>query len=118
MIDRDARPGISGVLPADLASWFTERGHPAYRARQVADAVWRGGAPDAASIPTLPAALRAEVDAAFRFDTIVSTEITVADGGLTENALHHLTGGAVIESVLMHYPARGASSGRTRSLQP
>ncbi len=112
MIDRDPRPGISGVLPADLAAWFVERGHPAYRARQAADAVWGGGVRDAASIATLPAGLRAELEAAFRFDTIVSTEITVADGGLTEKGLHHLDGGAVIESVLMHYPARPGSRER------
>jgi 23S rRNA (adenine2503-C2)-methyltransferase len=111
-MDRDPRPGIAGIVPADLAAWFTERGHPAYRARQVSDAVWGGGARDAASIVTLPASLRAEVDAAFRLDTIVSTEITVADGGLTEKSLHHLEGGAVIESVLMHYPARPGSRER------
>jgi 23S rRNA (adenine2503-C2)-methyltransferase len=111
-MERDVRPGIAGVLPEDLLAWCTERGHPAYRARQVADAVWRGGARDAASIATLPAALRAELDAAFRFDTIHSTEITVADGGLTEKALHGLDGGAVIESVLMHYPARSGSRER------
>ena len=36
-----------------------------------------------------------------------------ADGGLTEKALHRLADGALIESVLMHYPARGrvAASG-------
>ena len=111
-MDRDPRPGIAGIVPTDLAAWFTERGHPAYRARQVSDAVWRGSARDAASIVTLPASLRAEVDAAFRLDTIVATEITVADGGLTEKSLHHLAGGAVIESVLMHYPARPGSRER------
>ncbi|HSK51182.1 MAG TPA: 23S rRNA (adenine(2503)-C(2))-methyltransferase RlmN [Clostridia bacterium] len=106
MIERDSRPGLSGVLPDELAAWFTARGHPAYRARQVADAMWRGHAGAAGEVRTLPAALRAELDAAFRFDTIRATELTVADGGLTEKGLHHLDGGAVVESVLMHYPAR------------
>ena len=112
MTDPDPRPGIAGLEPAQLAAWFTERGHRAYRARQVADAVWGAGARDASSIATLPAPVRAEVDAAFRLDTIVSTEVTVADGGLTEKSLHHLAGGAVIESVLMHYPARPGSRER------
>jgi 23S rRNA (adenine2503-C2)-methyltransferase len=111
-MDRDPRPGIAGVLPDSLAAWFTERGQPAYRARQVADAVWRGHAVDASGIQTLPADLRHELEAAFRFDTIEDTELTVADGGLTEKGLHRLTGGALVESVLMHYPARPGSRER------
>ena len=35
-----------------------------------------------------------------------------ADGGLTEKALHRLGDGALIESVLMHYPARPGSRER------
>ena len=61
---------------------------------------------------TLPAALRAALDAAFRFDTVDDTEMRLADGGLTEKALHRLDDGALIESVLMHYPARGGSRER------
>src|SRR5205814_7435548 len=57
-------------------------------------------------ITTLPAPLRAELAAAFRFDTVADTEFREADGGLTEKALHRLSDGALIESVLMHYPAR------------
>ena len=110
--ERDARPGLSGILPDALSAWFVERGQPAYRARQVADRVWRGHARDAASIRTLPAALREELDQAFRLDTIGATEVTVTDGGMTEKALHHLDGGAVVESVLMHYPARPESRER------
>ena len=36
------RPGLSGVGPEALAAWLAEQGEPAYRARQVADAVWSG----------------------------------------------------------------------------
>ena len=35
-----------------------------------------------------------------------------ADGGLTEKVLHRLADGLLVESVLMHYPARGASRER------
>jgi 23S rRNA (adenine2503-C2)-methyltransferase len=111
-MDRDPRPGLSGVLPEALEGWLSERGHPRYRARQVADALWRGHARTAADIPTLPSTLRDELDAAFRLDTIESTEVVVADGGMTEKALHRLTGGTVVESVLMHYPARPGSRER------
>jgi len=103
---RDPRPGIGGLAPADLAAWFTERGHAAYRARQVLDAVWRGHQVAFDGILTLPPALRAELAATFRFDTVEATEIRLTDGVLTEKAVHRLSDGLLIESVLMHYPAR------------
>jgi 23S rRNA (adenine2503-C2)-methyltransferase len=103
----DRRPGISGLAPSTLEAWFTDRGQPSYRARQLADAVWGGNATSAAPARTLPAGLRRELDATFRFDTVADTEVRLADGGLTEKALHRLSDGALVESVLMHYPARG-----------
>jgi 23S rRNA (adenine2503-C2)-methyltransferase len=102
----DARPGLSGATIEELVAWFAIRGEPAYRARQVADAVWRGEASTTAEIRTLPAPLRDELDATFRFDTVADTELRLSDGGLTEKGLHRLADGALIESVLMHYPAR------------
>jgi len=106
VVGGDPRPGLSGLPPDELVAWFAERGEPAYRARQVADAVWRGDATTAADIQTLPAALRKGLDEAFRFDTVADTELRLSDGGLTEKGLHRLADGALIESVLMHYPAR------------
>jgi 23S rRNA (adenine2503-C2)-methyltransferase len=108
----DARLGISGLAPDAVEAWFTERGHPAYRARQLADAVWDGHATTAQDARTLPAPLRDELDSAFRFDTVADTELRLSDGGLTEKALHRLADGALVESVLMHYPARGAQRER------
>ena len=112
MTPRD-RPGLSGLTPDDLRAWLDARGEPAYRARQIADAVWRnGGVDDAATIPTLPAPLRTALGEAFRLDTVADTEIRLADGGQTEKALHRLDDGALVESVLMHYPARPGSRER------
>src|ERR1700675_2416804 len=106
VVSGDARPGLSG-LPIDaLVGWFAERGEPAYRARQVGDALWRGDATRADDIRTLPASLREALGADFRFDTVADTELRLSDGGLTEKGLHRLADGALIESVLMHYPAR------------
>jgi 23S rRNA (adenine2503-C2)-methyltransferase len=107
-----ARPGIGGVTPEDLEAWFTERGHPAYRARQVLDAAWGGQAGAFSEILTLPAPLRDELEGAFGFDTAVDREVREADGGLTEKVLHTLDDGRLVESVLMHYPARGGSRER------
>ena len=105
---RDPRPGLSGYPQEDLSAWLRARSEPGYRARQVSDAVWAGGggAHAAADVRTLPSGLRAELDAAFRFDTLLETEVQATDGGLTDKALHQLSDGALIESVLMHYPAR------------
>jgi 23S rRNA (adenine2503-C2)-methyltransferase len=105
--DRDSRPGLSAVEPADLAAWLVAHDVPAWRARQLGDAVWRSAAASIDAVATLPPALRSAIDDAFRFDTVGDTEVRVSDGGLTEKALHRLSDGALIESVLMHYPARG-----------
>ncbi len=103
---RDPRPGISAVTTDDLKAWLVAQGQPAYRARQVADAAWGHKATGFDDVRTLPGDLRAALDEAFRFDTMTETEVRVTDGGLTEKAIHRLSDGLVIESVLMHYPAR------------
>ncbi len=109
----DARPGLSGLTPDDLSTWVASEGQPGYRARQISDAVWtNGGATDASVIQTLPAALRDALARDFWLDTVADTELVLADGGLTEKALHRLDDGALIESVLMHYPATGGSRER------
>jgi 23S rRNA (adenine2503-C2)-methyltransferase len=100
------RPGLSGLEPGVLAAWLAERGEPGYRARQIADAVWSGKFASIEDAVTLPTELRRQLAESFRFDTVARTEIQVTDGGLTEKALHHLGDGALVESVLMHYPAR------------
>jgi 23S rRNA (adenine2503-C2)-methyltransferase len=108
----DPRPGLSGVPAAELAAWLAAKGQPPYRARQIADALWRGPADRAAGVLTLPAQLREALDADFRWDTLADTEVRPADGGLTEKALHRLPDGALVESVLMHYPPRGVQRER------
>jgi 23S rRNA (adenine2503-C2)-methyltransferase len=110
----DLRPGLAGLPREAVAAWFAERGHPSFRARQLNDALWAGGATSAASIRTLPTTVRAEIDATFSLDTVADTEIRLGDGNLTEKALHRLADGALIESVLMHYPGRRTADGQQR----
>ena len=108
-----ARPGIAGLTSADLDAWVAAHDEPAFRARQIADAVWRrGGATGIDAFRTLPVALRDSLAADFRLDTVADTEIRLGDGGATEKALHRLDDGSLIESVLMHYPARAGSRER------
>jgi 23S rRNA (adenine2503-C2)-methyltransferase len=104
----DPRPGLSGLAPGTLETWLGGEGEATYRARQVADAVWRGSAASAADLRTLPTGLRERLAERYRIDTLVETELRPTDGGLTEKALHRLSDGALVESVLMRYPARGA----------
>ena len=100
-------PGLSGLSDDELEKWLAAEGQPAFRARQIRDAIWRQNASTTDELMTLPAPLRARIDEAFRIDTIVEDEVKVADRGLTEKTLHLMSDGALIESVLMHYPARG-----------
>jgi 23S rRNA (adenine2503-C2)-methyltransferase len=103
---RDPRPGLSGLAPAELDDWLATRGEPAYRADQIRAGLWSGTAASLEEVRTLPRALRDALEAAFRFQTLVSTDVRPADAGLTEKALHELDDGRRIESVLMRYPAR------------
>jgi 23S rRNA (adenine2503-C2)-methyltransferase len=102
------KPGLSGVPPDQLARWFEARAEPAYRARQVADALWHGAVATPAEISALPGSLRAALVEAFEWDTLSDTETRSGDGDLTVKAVHRLHDGALVESVLMRYPARGA----------
>jgi 23S rRNA (adenine2503-C2)-methyltransferase len=103
----DPRPGLSGLSEGVLEAWLAAGGQPAYRARQIRDGVWRRNGAGADELHTLPAALRESLARDFRVDTIVADEISASDKGQTEKTLHLLSDGALIESVLMHYPARG-----------
>ena len=105
---RDPRPGVSGVEPAALAAILEGMGEPAFRSRQVADSVWRSEAAGWDDVTTLGRPLRARLAERLRFDALTATEVRVADDGATEKALHQLSDGRLVESVLMHYPARGA----------
>jgi 23S rRNA (adenine2503-C2)-methyltransferase len=104
---RDPRAGVAGVELAELAMLLADMGEPAFRARQVADAVWRSDAASWEAVTTLGMPLRAGLDERLRFDTVGDTELRLADDDATEKALHRLSDGRLVESVLMHYPARG-----------
>ena len=85
-------------------------GEPAFRARQVMDAVWGTGARLARRDSRR---CRRRLQGGARGGVPVRHgrrhELRFADGGLTEKALHRLRDGLLIESVLMHYPARAAT---------
>jgi len=96
-----------------LEEWLAGHGEPAYRARQVRDALWRQNGPDGDELKTLPAPSATVWPRRSASDTIVDDEVKVADGGHTEKTLHLLGDGALIESVLIALPgARVRRPGR------
>jgi 23S rRNA (adenine2503-C2)-methyltransferase len=108
-----SRPAISEIEPTSLAAWLAARGEPAYRLRQVLAGAHRADTASFGELSELPAPLRAALDDAFRFSTIVGSHVVGADGGMTAKAVHELADGQRIESVLMRYAARGTSAART-----
>ena len=109
---RDPRSGLSGLYRPALEAWLADRGAPGFRAQQLHDALWRGPAASATEVTTLPSPLAAALDDAFRWSTVTEEALVLADGGQTEKALHRLSDGSTIESVLMHYPARAGRRAR------
>ncbi|HYK95909.1 MAG TPA: 23S rRNA (adenine(2503)-C(2))-methyltransferase RlmN [Candidatus Dormibacteraeota bacterium] len=109
---RDPRPGISALDRPALEQWLVEHGQPAFRARQIHDALWGGSAARPSDVTTLPQSLAAALDDAFRWSTVTDDTIVLAEAGQTEKALHRLSDGATVESVLMHYPARAGRRAR------
>ncbi len=100
----DPRPGLSQILPDELTAWAVAHGEPSYRARQIAEWHWRRYAVSVAEMRTVPAHLRAALEADLRVDTLLETVVSAADRGLTEKALHRLGDERFVESVLMRYP--------------
>jgi 23S rRNA (adenine2503-C2)-methyltransferase len=107
------RPAISEIDPGTLAAWLAARGEPAYRAGQVLGGAHRAQASSFDDLTELPLGLRSALDGAFSFSTITDSHVLAADGEMTAKAVHELTDGQRIESVLMRYPARGAMAERT-----
>jgi 23S rRNA (adenine2503-C2)-methyltransferase len=106
---REVRPAITDVTDEALARWLSERGEPAYRAKQIRRSVARSVAPGWSGLTDLPLALRSALAEAFRWSSVeLEREIASADGE-TRKALLRLHDGHHIESVLMsHHGARNS----------
>jgi 23S rRNA (adenine2503-C2)-methyltransferase len=103
------RPAITDVGERGLASWLSQRGQPAYRARQIRRQIARGTATSWDALTDLPVALREALAESFRWSAVeLETEVASADGE-TRKALLRLHDGHHIESVLMpHHGARNS----------
>ncbi len=83
-----------------LRDWLAERGHPAYRLRQIRDWLYERRAAEFSEMTDLPAALREELAAEFCLWTSRVVKHTQADDG-TEKLLLQFSGGGRIECVLL-----------------
>ena len=99
-----------------LEALFEDWGEPAYRAHQVARAVFAQGATDFASITALPLALRERLAARFTIEPPPVLATVAADDGATSKVLLDLGGGAAVEAVRMAYDPEDATvAGRART---
>src|SRR5205823_5004307 len=95
-------PGYRERMDRDLlAAFLSDRGEPAYRARQIWD--WAaGGAAGYEAMTNVPVALREALAAAVPFSTLtVEREAESRDG--TVKTLFHTADGKSVEAVLMRY---------------
>src|SRR5580658_7149141 len=81
-----------------LASFMHEAGEPKYRARQVADRLWRNPAPSFADMTELPASLRERLTSSFDLPRLALAARQVSSDG-TEKFLFRLADGEGIETV-------------------
>ncbi len=112
-------PERAHVLDHSLTSLraFLERwGEPAYRADQVARAIFSRGATDFSSMTDLPRALRERLAEHLRIAPPEVLTHVAADDGATTKVLLDLGGGAAVEAVRMAYDPEDASVvGRART---
>src|SRR5256885_22186 len=102
---------LSLTLP-ELQQWLTERGEPAFRARQIYSWLYSHLVTDFAAMTNLPQALRTRLaEEACSGPMIVRSELHSKDDR-TRKILLELDDGKLIESVLMLYPPIGESSAR------
>ena len=93
------------TLPA-LTERLATLGQPAYRAKQVFQAVYQQLVTGYDQMTTLPAALRAELAATLPLTTLEHVRDHTADADQTIKTLYRTGDGELVETVLMLYPDR------------
>jgi 23S rRNA (adenine2503-C2)-methyltransferase len=105
-LDAAERPDLLGLNPDELARVALALGQPAYRGRQLAEWMYRRGAPDFEAMTNLPAAFRAELDRTHRLGSLIESGRRETPDRKTRKVAFGLPGGGVIESVFMSTPTR------------
>jgi 23S rRNA (adenine2503-C2)-methyltransferase len=104
LAELDPRPELLSLDPAAfravVGAWLAAREEPRYRLDQVVDEVYRRRAGSWEAMTTLPKALRAQLDQAFRFPSLTRAEERGSEDG-TSKTLWRLVDGEAVESVLI-----------------
>jgi 23S rRNA (adenine2503-C2)-methyltransferase len=109
----DMRADLLGFTFDELRVWLVAMGEPAYRVRQLADAIYRELTPDFAQMSALPATLRERLAETATIASPQTRALVSSKDGRTRKLLLALRDGRLIETVLMLYPA--SPEGRARA---
>jgi len=102
----NTRPLIYYLTLLELTVAMNELGHPAYRARQIWQGLYQQLWNDAGQFTSLPTALREQLAAAFRFESLTVQQTLQSIDGETVKTLFKLPDDRLIEAVLMRYTER------------
>ncbi|HET6878112.1 MAG TPA: 23S rRNA (adenine(2503)-C(2))-methyltransferase RlmN [Jatrophihabitans sp.] len=97
---------LADLDAAGLRTAVGELGLPGFRADQLARHYFNRLEGDAAAMSDLPASVRRQVAASLLPPLLTEVRHTETDSGTTRKTLWRLHDGALVESVLMRYPAR------------
>jgi 23S rRNA (adenine2503-C2)-methyltransferase len=104
---RAAKPlSVYDLTLEELTAWMIERGHPAYRARQLFDALYKQLIASYDEMTVLPKALRAELAEQLPITAMVPVNEVGSASRDTIKTLYQTQQGDLVETVLMLYRSR------------
>jgi 23S rRNA (adenine2503-C2)-methyltransferase len=104
---RAMRPrGIYDLSLTELEARVSDRGYPAYRARQIWSWAYRQLVSNYSEMANIPASLRGELATEVPISLLETVRTVATDDGETIKTLYRTGDGQVLETVLMLYPNR------------
>ena len=104
---------LYNLSPLELKTWLTDTGQPAYRSRQIYEALYQKDQPDPLSWTVLPKSLRDRLSKEFSGPALEPLQRRVSSDG-TVKWLWKLSDGQAVETVMIPaaaaHPRRGISS--------
>ena len=97
----DTATNIFSLTPEDLTMWLTDRGQPAFRARQVLEWVYKKRVDDFGRMTNLSKDLRAALDDELLVGTAKVVKSRRSEDGRTTKHVLELVDGETVEGVLM-----------------
>jgi 23S rRNA (adenine2503-C2)-methyltransferase len=94
-------PALSALDRAELETWVRERGLPAYRGRQIFEAMQRRTVQAWDELTELPKTLRDELQAAYSLRSVTPRVHLKSQSDSSEKVLFGLADGATVETVLI-----------------